>query len=106
MKELAEKAAKEKKLKQQQKKKGVKTEQKDKEEESEEDILALLAGMSEAHKYCAFQNEGSKKCGVYVEKLGSDCKFCGCRFCIRHGLPENHGCGELVKKEAKEQFVK
>ena len=29
-----------------------------------------------------------------------------CRFCIGHGLPEAHGCGEAAKKAARQQLAR
>ena len=32
--------------------------------------------------------------------------LCCCRFCIGHGLPEAHGCGEAAKKAARQQLAR
>ena len=29
-----------------------------------------------------------------------------CRFCIGHGLPEAHGCGEAARKAARQQLAR
>lgn len=70
------------------------------------DDLEFLGKLAEAKKYCSYDSDVGKKCGVYVEMLGSNCNYCDLRYCIRHGLQETHGCGERVKKDAREQFEK
>ncbi|KAL4449194.1 hypothetical protein ABPG74_015576 [Tetrahymena malaccensis] len=96
---------------QQQQKKANKQKNKDKKEKKEDgadelDDLAFLEKLAEEKKYCKFQLNSGKKCGVYVEMLGSDCMYCDSRYCIKHGLPEDHGCGDKVKKDAREAFQK
>ncbi|XP_056639147.1 DNA-binding protein SMUBP-2 [Diorhabda sublineata] len=49
---------------------------------------------------CPFQ-----KCKNKTKDFSIDCKFCKCRFCISHGLPEIHGCGEAVKREERAKMV-
>ena len=32
-------------------------------------------------------------CGAAAALLGSTCRFCRCRFCLKHAQAEAHGCG-------------
>jgi len=34
------------------------------------------------------------------------CEFCKYRYCIYHGLPEAHGCGEEARKKARADWLK
>lgn len=53
---------------------------------------------------------GVSKCGVRgckaknVVLLGANCKYCKLRYCFSHMQPELHGCGEAVRKAAREEF--
>lgn len=43
--------------------------------------------------YCNLKSHtGERLCRLDVRVVGHDCKFCRMRFCIRHLLPEVHGC--------------
>jgi hypothetical protein len=41
-----------------------------------------------------FINTKSKcaTCGAKYAKIIGDCKFCKCKFCLNHRLPETHNC--------------
>ena len=37
-------------------------------------------------------------CGVSASMLGSTCRFCRARFCLKHAQAETHGCGADAAK--------
>ena len=43
-------------------------------------------------------------CGKKFASIIGDCKFCDCKFCLIHRLPESHNCTKLDEccKIAKE----
>lgn len=38
--------------------------------------------------------------------IGHDCNLCEQRFCMKHLLPEVHGCGGAVKKTERAEFLR
>eukprot|EP01094_Clydonella_sp_ATCC50884_P008745 TRINITY_DN18293_c0_g1_i1.p1 TRINITY_DN18293_c0_g1~~TRINITY_DN18293_c0_g1_i1.p1 ORF type:complete len:403 (-),score=98.31 TRINITY_DN18293_c0_g1_i1:84-1217(-) len=46
------------------------------------------------------------QCKERVGASGFVCKFCKEKYCIRHGLPEVHGCGKAAKKDARETWLR
>jgi len=64
--------------------------------------MAFLDKLIEENKFCCFVSEKGIKCSVNVQNIGHNCKFCTGRFCLKHNLPEEHGCEEAAKKAAKE----
>lgn len=65
-------------------------------ESTEDDFDSLIAAAIKLDNSCAFI-----KCKVKTHVLGQTCKFCGHRFCMSHGMPEIHGCGQLAKIQAR-----
>lgn len=43
------------------------------------------------------------RCRMKTSLIGQDCTLCQQRFCMKHQLPEVHGCGGAIKKLEKEQ---
>jgi hypothetical protein len=37
-------------------------------------------------------------CGVAASLLGSTCRYCRARFCLKHAQAETHGCGDDAAK--------
>ena len=72
--------------------------QKDKKGE-EEDFDTLIAAAMKENTTCNFH-----KCKEYTTCLGQDCGFCCKRFCLKHHIPEIHGCGNSAKANARMQI--
>lgn len=85
----AEKAKKSKSTKKQKKKKIL-------ELESEEDFDVLIAAAMKENVSCAFAC-----CKESTATLGQNCPFCARRYCLRHHIPEVHGCGDMAKARAR-----
>lgn len=64
-----------------------------------EDIDALLEEHMAENKKCNVAG-----CKDSTELLGRTCPYCRSRFCLRHALPEIHGCGDLAAADAKKVF--
>lgn len=47
-----------------------------------------------------------RKCKIKTNLIGNDCRVCKKRYCIKHQLPEVHGCAEAVKRMEREEFLK
>lgn len=63
---------------------------------SEDDLDSLLAEMTLSDSICNYAN-----CRKKVNMIGLRCQFCGRRYCMEHGIPEVHGCGEEAKRYAR-----
>ncbi|XP_055314111.1 DNA-binding protein SMUBP-2 [Sitodiplosis mosellana] len=46
------------------------------------------------------------RCRTKTSLIGQDCTLCQQRFCMKHQLPEIHGCGGAIKKEQRNEFLK
>ncbi|XP_031635492.1 DNA-binding protein SMUBP-2 [Contarinia nasturtii] len=46
------------------------------------------------------------RCRTKTSIIGQDCTLCQQRFCLKHQLPEVHGCGGAIKKEQRNEFLK
>lgn len=46
------------------------------------------------------------RCRMKTSLIGQDCTLCHQRFCMKHQLPEIHGCGTKIKKEQRTEFLK
>lgn len=46
------------------------------------------------------------RCRTKTSLIGQDCSLCEQRFCMKHQLPEVHGCGGAVKKSERTEFIK
>ncbi|KAJ4439367.1 hypothetical protein ANN_07489 [Periplaneta americana] len=64
-----------------------------------EDFDSLIAEFQEMDKRCPWN-----ACKVPTELVGLSCVHCKKRFCITHGLPELHGCGEAARRAARQDF--
>jgi len=92
----AQNAAKKKKEKEKEKAKAKK------EEEMDDD--AFLDSLIEGNKHCHYTLQSGAYCTNNITTLGVVCKFCGYKFCTKHSLAENHGCGDAASIQAKAQF--
>lgn len=46
------------------------------------------------------------RCKVKTSLIYQDCKLCDQRFCMKHQLPEVHGCGGAARKTERTEFLK
>lgn len=46
------------------------------------------------------------RCRTKTSLIGQDCTLCQQRFCMKHQLPEIHGCGGAIRKEQRTEFLK
>lgn len=46
------------------------------------------------------------RCRTKTSLIGQDCALCKQRFCMKHQLPEVHGCGGAIKKTERNEFLK
>ncbi|KAJ9573588.1 hypothetical protein L9F63_009042 [Diploptera punctata] len=81
------------------KKKQEKVNKKFKKKQDSEDFECLIAEFQEMDKRCPWGN-----CKVLSELVGLTCVHCKQRFCLTHGFPEIHGCGEAARKLARHEF--
>ena len=66
------------------------------EQESEEDFDAIIAAAMKDNVSCGFT-----ACKTSTAIMGQNCPFCARRFCLRHHIPEVHGCGDAAKARAR-----
>jgi len=77
-------------------------------DDGEEDIDKLLASFDKVDNVCNHRGENMKKCKTKIAAsfgLGVQCDHCRLRFCMNHGLPEVHGCGDAARKAARQHLV-
>lgn len=46
------------------------------------------------------------RCRTKTSLIFQDCTLCQQRFCMKHQLPEVHGCANAIKKEQRTEFLK
>lgn len=63
-------------------------------------LSPVLAAVKQLDSTCDFA-----RCKTKTSLIFQHCALCKQRFCIKHGLPEIHGCGEAVKRQEREQFL-
>ncbi|KAM8968612.1 DNA-binding protein SMUBP-2 [Sarcophilus harrisii] len=66
---------------------------------AEEDFDALISAAIKADSTCGFSG-----CKASVVTLGQLCPHCAHRFCLRHHIPEVHGCGEKARAQARQRI--
>lgn len=71
-----------------------------KEATSKGNLDSVLNDVKKIDNTCAFI-----KCKNRTADFAIHCKYCNCRFCTTHGLPEIHGCGEAVRREEKRKYL-
>ncbi len=79
--------------------KAKKKKKKDSVGKDEEDIDKLLASFEKIDNVCNMD-----KCKVKIKVLAAQCGHCRLRFCLEHGLPEVHGCGDAARRAARQQI--
>ena len=78
-----------------------KSKKKSQRQEEEEDIDKLLESFNKVDNVC--NGEGCKQ---KISVLGVTCDHCRSRFCLTHGLPEAHGCGDAARRAARRQLAR
>ena len=66
--------------------------------EDEAEVDALLEAMAKDARTC----QDANGCKASVLLTGQVCRFCKKKFCYKHGLPEAHGCGDAVRRAARQ----
>ena len=69
--------------------------------EAEAEVDALLAEMHIASKTCE-----AKGCGKSIATIGQVCVFCSRGYCLKHILPEVHGCGDDASRAARARVMR
>lgn len=80
-------------------KKSEKQDKKSRKKQEREDFDSVIAEFQEMDKRCLWSG-----CRIATDLVGLTCAHCKQRFCISHGFPEVHGCGEAARKAAKHEF--
>lgn len=62
---------------------------------------SVLTDVKQLDNTCDFQ-----RCRVKTSLIGQDCRLCKQRFCMKHQLPEVHGCGNAIKKTERTEFTR
>lgn len=58
----------------------------------------LLNSVIESKNVCSYSN-----CKERVTLTGQQCRLCRCVYCLKHCIPEIHGCGDDAKVEARKE---
>jgi hypothetical protein len=80
-------------------KKSERVGKKSRKKQEHEDFDSVIAEFQEMDKRCVWSG-----CRIATDLVGLTCIHCKRRFCISHGFPEAHGCGEAARKTAKHEF--
>ncbi|XP_054164493.1 DNA-binding protein SMUBP-2-like [Oppia nitens] len=59
---------------------------------ADDDLDQMIAKVKLADNTCNYLN-----CKTNIVVLGQKCQFCGHRFCLKHAMPEIHGCGDKIR---------
>lgn len=68
---------------------------------NEEDINAVLAEFRQLDTVCNYA-----VCKTNITLMGQQCTLCMHRFCLSHRLPEIHGCGDAIRRQARSTTLK
>lgn len=63
--------------------------------EAEDDDSVLLE-FRQLDRVCSYIT-----CKTPLSLLGQQCQFCIRLFCLAHSMPEIHGCGDAVRRQAR-----
>ena len=67
----------------------------------EEDFDSILSEFREVDNVCNYAT-----CKTSIVLLGQQCTLCQRRFCLSHRLPEIHGCGDAMRRQARSTTLK
>nr|CAB3255538.1 ZF(AN1/A20like)-2 zinc finger protein 2 [Phallusia mammillata] len=77
---------------------GKNKKQKQKEPQKDDDFEILNDAIA-SNRICCHGN-----CSSYVTTTGQQCAVCKRMFCLKHSLPEVHGCGSGARTQARRQI--
>ncbi len=66
-----------------------------------EDLDQVLEDFSKLNNVC-----NADRCNSRISVMGVTCQFCAGRFCLSHGFPEAHGCGDAARRAARSQLAR
>lgn len=67
----------------------------------ENNLDNILEDVRQLDNTCDFS-----RCRTKTTYIGQDCALCKQRYCMKHQLPEVHGCGGAIKKVERTEFLK
>lgn len=67
----------------------------------EKDIDDVLSEFRKLDNVCNYAT-----CKTGISLMGQLCLFCQRRFCLSHHLPEIHGCGDAIRRQARSVTLK
>lgn len=67
----------------------------------QEELEDVLESVTLLDNLCQFR---TPKCKTKVSLIGFPCKLCKFTYCVKHNLPEVHGCGEMCKIQEQKAF--
>lgn len=70
-------------------------------EKKEEDLDGILSQFRQLDTVCNFAT-----CKTNITLMGQQCTLCLRRFCLSHRLPEIHGCGDAIRRQARSATLK
>lgn len=66
-----------------------------------EQLDEVVESVNRLDNLCQFS---TPKCKTKVSLIGFPCSHCQMTYCVKHNLPEVHGCGEICKAREQKQF--
>ena len=66
-----------------------------------EDIDGILSEFRQLDNVCNYAT-----CKTGISLMGQQCTLCKRRFCLSHHLPEIHGCGDAIRRQARNVTLK
>lgn len=76
----------------------IKNLKKDKKENDIDDVISEFRQLDNVCNYAT--------CKTGISLMGQLCLFCQRRFCLCHHLPEIHGCGDAIRRQARSVTLK
>jgi ATP-dependent RNA/DNA helicase IGHMBP2 len=65
------------------------------------DIDGILSEFRQLDNVCNYAT-----CKTGISLMGQQCTLCKRRFCLSHHLPEIHGCGDAIRRQARNVTLK
>jgi ATP-dependent RNA/DNA helicase IGHMBP2 len=66
-----------------------------------DDIDGILSEFRQLDNVCNYAT-----CKTGISLMGQHCNLCNRRFCLSHHLPEIHGCGDAIRRQARNVTLK
>lgn len=67
----------------------------------EQNLDGVVESVNLLDNLCQFR---TPKCKTKVSLIGFPCSLCKFTYCVKHNLPEVHGCGEMIKLREQQAF--